>query len=104
MALSEDESTRLGLTFITQKVTPGQHIPKGGKQFDSTPLSIEENKVADALFHQTQNSLPSLASTEPRARILFLVLISTPHSLPSAYWGPFCIVRLHPLSQSLQCH
>ncbi|KAH6661632.1 putative protease inhibitor [Halenospora varia] len=29
MALAKDESTRLGLTFGTQKVTPGQHIPKG---------------------------------------------------------------------------
>jgi len=31
LALSKDESKVLGLTVGTQKVTPGQHIPKGGK-------------------------------------------------------------------------
>ncbi|RDW58403.1 hypothetical protein BP5796_12333 [Coleophoma crateriformis] len=32
MALSQDESTRLGLAFGTQKITPGQHVPKGDAQ------------------------------------------------------------------------
>jgi phosphatidylethanolamine-binding protein len=31
LALSKDESKLLGLTIGTHKVTPGQHIPKGGK-------------------------------------------------------------------------
>lgn len=31
LALSKDESKVLGLTIGTQNVTPGQHIPKGGK-------------------------------------------------------------------------
>jgi hypothetical protein len=31
LALSQDESKVLGLTIGTQKVTPGQQIPKAGK-------------------------------------------------------------------------
>jgi phosphatidylethanolamine-binding protein len=41
LALSKDESKVLGLTLGTQKVAPGQYIPKGGKYFHAAPLSIK---------------------------------------------------------------
>jgi phosphatidylethanolamine-binding protein len=40
MALSQDESRVLGLTFGTRKITPGQYIPKAGKY--SYPSSLPE--------------------------------------------------------------
>jgi hypothetical protein len=41
MALSQDESKVLGLTFGAQKITPGQYIPKAGKY--SYPSSSRES-------------------------------------------------------------
>ncbi|KKY19769.1 putative protease inhibitor [Phaeomoniella chlamydospora] len=38
LALSKDESKKLGLIIGAQKVTPGQYIPKGGIQPGLTPV------------------------------------------------------------------
>lgn len=37
-AIKTDESKILGLTIGSQKVTPGLHIPKAGKSFETTSI------------------------------------------------------------------